>query len=63
MPLHHMPLEKSEGIRIVEVGMKKVDRWSTWRTDYTRKEGALKTKLATKICPVLSPEHQAIKTV
>jgi hypothetical protein len=58
-----MPLEKSEGIRIVEVGMKKVHRWSTWRTDHTRKEGALKTKLATKVCPVLSPEYQTIKIV
>jgi len=56
-----MPLEKSEGIRIVEEGMKNVDRWSTWRNDYTRKEGALKMKLATKVCPVLSLEHQTIK--
>jgi hypothetical protein len=58
-----MPLEKYEGIRIVEVRMKEVYRWSTWHIDYTRKEGALKTKLATKVCPVLSTEHQTIKTV
>ena len=58
-----MPLEKSEGIRIVEKGTKNVDRWSTCHTDYTREEGTLKIKLTTKVCPVLSPEHRTIKFV